>query len=69
MPVSMTKFGWDVNIKSIQEEVLSSKCVGLLIICLRSYSVAKQSVLVPSKLLLAMMHQLDDRALKSPNHH
>ena len=65
MPASITKFGWDVNIKPIQEE-FSSKWVGSLITCLRSYSVAKQSILVPSKLLLSLMHQLDDQALKSP---
>ena len=48
MPASITKFGWDVNAKSIQKEGFSSKWVGSLINCLRSYSMAKQSILVPS---------------------
>ena len=48
MPASITKFGGDVNIKSIQEEEFSSKWMGLLITCLRSYSVAKESILVSS---------------------
>ena len=66
MPASITKFGWDVNIKSIQEEEFSSKWVGSLITCLRSYSVAKQSILVPSQSFLSLMHKLHDCALKSP---
>ena len=37
----------------------------VLITCLRSNSVAKQSILVPSKLLLSVVYKLDDLALKS----
>ena len=37
----------------------------VLITCLRSNSVAKQTILVPSKLLLSLVHQLDDLGLKS----
>ena len=36
-----------------------------LITCLRSYSLAKQSILIPSSLVLTLMRQLDDLALKS----
>ena len=43
---------------------LTSSWIGL-ITCFRSYSLAKQSILVPSSLLLTLMRQLNDLALKS----
>ena len=65
-PDSITKLGWEVQIRSIQEEDESKMCVGSLMIWLSPNYDVIYSILLPSKLVRLFAHQFVDFALKSP---
>ena len=65
-PLSTIKFGWSVNIKSIQEEVCGSRWVGCDISWWNPYTLVRDSSCVPSIVVLSLVHQTEDLALKSP---
>ena len=65
-PPSTIKFGWSVNIKSIQEEVCGSRWVGCDIIWWNPYTLKRDSSCVPLIVVLSLVHQTEDLALKSP---
>ena len=50
-PDSITKLGWEVKIRSIQEEDESKMCVGSLMIWLNPNCDVICSILLPSKLV------------------
>ena len=66
IPESINNLGCDVN-KSVQENNVSKICVYFLIIWCKPFCEANVSIFVPSKLVLLLMHQLHDFALKSSN--
>ena len=57
-PEFITKFGCDVKIKSIHDELLSKIWVGSLITCLNPHWEVKDSSFLPSKVVLSLEHQL-----------
>ena len=63
---SISKFAWDVKIRSIDEEELSKICVGSLITCCRPNCHVTFSIIFPSKLHLSFLYEFFDLALKSP---
>ena len=65
-PDSMARFGWKVNIKSIQDEDESSKLVGSLINWCSSRLHVKTSRLGPSNDAMSFLNQVWLLALKSP---
>ena len=61
---------WQKKQKSMQEEDASKICVGLIImffIWCKPFCKVNVSIFAPSKLVLPLMHQLQDFALKSLN--
>ena len=65
-PESIPIFGWDINIKSMQDFEFSSICVGSLIICkILGWEVIKSSF-ERSKLVILFSHQCLDLAPESP---
>ena len=65
-PDSITKFGCDINIKSIQEEESATRCVGSLISCCNPNWEAIASILEPSYDVLSPLNQRLVLILKSP---
>ena len=66
VPLSITKFGWFMKIKSIHDEELESMWVGSYINCSRPWIEVTESICTPSLLDMSYLYQFDDRALKSP---
>ena len=66
-PEPITNLGCDVKNKSVQENDVSKKCARSLIIWFKPFFEVNMSVFAPSKLVLSLMHQLYDCALRSPN--
>ena len=64
-PESITKFGWFVNVRSINETEFSIKCVGAFISWCRPWDQETTSSCVPSIDILSSS-QVGDWALKSP---
>ena len=62
----ITKFGWEENIRSIQETDFSWMWVGLLMICCGPNWEVMVSILEPSKVVVSPVQQLLDFASKSP---
>ena len=63
---SISKFGWDVNIRSIHKGEFCNISVGSLIYwCDPSYEVVL-SIVLPSKVVLSLFYQFLNLALKSP---
>ena len=65
-PDSITKFGFDVKIKSIQEEESAIRCVGSLISCCNPNWEVIASILETSYDVLSPLNQRSDFILKSP---
>ena len=63
---SVTKFGWDVNIRSIQDDEVFDMCVGSLIICCKPNCAVTFSISFPSWLDLSRENQSFYLAFKSP---
>ena len=63
---SITRLGWEVNIKSMQEEEFPRMWVGSLINCCRPNCEITASILEPSYVVLLCSYQVEDLALKSP---
>ena len=51
----------------MQENNVSKVCVGSLIIWCKPFCEVNVSIFAPSELVLSLIHQLHDFALKSPN--
>ena len=51
----------------MQEDDVSKICVGSLIIWCKPFCEVNVSIFAPSKLVLSLMHQFHDFALKPPN--
>ena len=66
MPEFITKFGCDVKIKSIHDELLSKIRVESLITCLNPHWEVKDSSILPSEVVSPLEQQLPDLALKLP---
>ena len=60
-----TIFGYDVKIKSIHEQEFCNKCVGSFINWYNLNWEVILSVVLPLKLVLSWLYQLQDLALKS----
>ena len=65
-PDSITKLGWELKIRSIQEEDESKMCVGSLIIWVNPNYDVIYLTLLPSKLVWSFAHQFVNIELKSP---
>ena len=65
-PDSTTKFGWVVKIRSIHDEESPMKGVGSLITCCNPNWVVTPSNLEPSYVVISLLHQRLDFALKWP---
>ena len=65
-PDSITMFDWLVKIRSIHDEESPIKCVGSLIICCNPNWEVTPSVLEPWYVVISLLHQRLDFALKSP---
>ena len=65
-PDSITKFGFDVKIKSIQEEESATRCVGSLISCCNPNWEVIASILESSYDVSSPLNQRLDFILKSP---
>ena len=65
-PDSVTKFGCEVFIKSMQEEESPIICAGSLIICCNPNAEVIPSILEPSYVALSPLNQRFDLALNSP---
>ena len=63
---SITRLGWEVNIKSIQEEEFPKMWVSSLINCCRPNCEVTASILGPSDVVLLCLYQFEDLLLKSP---
>ena len=63
----ITKFGWSVKIKLIQEELFLWTCVGSLIIWWKPFNILNEKSFEPSNELMSLDHQEVDLAVKSPN--
>ena len=66
MPNSITRLGWEVNIKSLQEEELPKMWVSSLINYCRTTCEVTVSILKPSYVVLLCLYQFEDLLLKSP---
>ena len=66
MPEFKNKFGWSVNLKSMQLSEFSRKCVGLSISWLRSRLSVSSFNSMPSAFSSPSAHHLIDLQLKSP---
>ena len=64
--MSTIKLGWSVNIKSTQEEEWDNGEVGCDIIWWNPCTVVKDSSFMPLVVVLSLVHQREDLALKSP---
>ena len=65
-PDFITKFWWDVNIKSVQEKDSAKIGLGALIISCNPNCVVKASILAPPYNILSCLYQFSDFTLKSP---
>ena len=65
-PEFVDRFGWSVNIKPIQEELLVCKCVGSFVNWETPFADANESNFSPCKVLMSSGYQHDVLALKSP---
>ena len=65
-PDSISKFDWVVKIRSTHDEKLQIKCVDSLIICCNPYWKVKPSLLEPSSVVILLLYQRLNFALKSP---
>ena len=65
-PDSVTKFGCEVNIRSIHEGEVSNICIGLLITWCKADCDDIFSITLPSLVIMSFLHQLLDFALKLP---
>ena len=65
-PESVIKFGWDVNIRSIQDDEVFDMWVGFLIICCKPNCAVTFSISFPSWLVLSWEYQFFDLAFKFP---
>ena len=63
----ITKFSWEVNVRSIQQTEDSGMCYGSWMICVRPYWAIKSFKIDPSYKLLFKSNQGLFLALKSPN--
>ena len=63
----VTKLGWSVKIKSIQEELFLWICVGSLIIWWKPFDVFNEKSFVSSNDSMSLDHQEVDLVLKSPS--
>ena len=61
---SITNLGYDVKNKSMQEDDVFKICVGSLIIWCKPFCKVNMSIFAPSKLVLSLMHQLQQRCIK-----
>ena len=59
-PESVIKLGWDVNIKSIQDDEVFDMCAGFLIICCKPSFAVSFSISFPSWLNLSWQYQFFD---------
>ena len=66
-PESITNLGCDVKIKSVQENDVFKICAGSLIIWCKRFCEVNLSIFAPLNLVLSLMQQLHNSALKSPN--
>ena len=66
-PLLVTKLGWSVKIKSMQEELLVWMCVGSLTIWWKPFDVLNEKSFVASNESMPLDHQEVDLTLKSPN--
>ena len=66
-PLLTTKFGWSVNIRSMQVEEVGSRWVGWDINWCKPWVVVNEPILEPSYVVISSKHQDLDRALKSPS--
>ena len=66
-PLLTTKFGWSVNIRSMQAEEVRSRWVGWDINWCKPWIVVKEWILEPSYVVISSKHQDLDRPLKSPS--
>ena len=64
-PESIIKFGWDENIRSIQDDEVFDMCVGSLIICCKANCAALFLISFPLWLDLSREYQFFDLAFKS----
>ena len=64
-PDSITRVGWEVNIKSMQEEEFPKMWVGSLINCCRPNCEVTASILEPSYVVLSCLYQFEDLLSKS----
>ena len=64
-PDSISKLGWELKIKSIHEEELFKICVGSLISWCKPFCEVTASIFLPSSLVISLLYQLLDLALKS----
>ena len=65
-PDSVIKLGWEVNTRSIQEDIFSKICNGSLMTWWKPYCFVTLSTVSPSKQDLSRQYQLFDLTLKSP---
>ena len=65
VPLSTTKFGWFVKIKSVNDEELESMWVDSRISCSRPCIEVTEWICTPSLLDISYLQQFDDRTLKS----
>ena len=66
-PESTTKFGYDVKMRSIQDEEFSKTCVGSFMIWWSPNCEVRNSIFAPSQVVLSLIYQLLDFILKSPS--
>ena len=66
-PLSTARFGWSVNMRSIQEEELGSKWVGSDTNWWNPYVVLRESIWCPSNDVMSSDYHDWDLALKSPS--
>ena len=65
-PDSIRKLGWVCKIKSMHEMELCKMRVGSLISWCKSFCEVTASISLPSSLVISLLYQLLDLALKSP---
>ena len=66
-PLLVTKIGWSVKVKSMQEELFLWICAGSFIIWWKPFGVLNKNFFSPSNGSLSLHHQKDDLVLKSPH--
>ena len=67
-PELVTKFSWEINIRSVQETEDSSICVGLWMTCVRPYWTIRSFKIEPSYEVLSWANQSLFLALKPLNY-